>query len=184
MKRPAAWTHVMWQGKTEGSVDVIAQVPIDVEAVRRHFAFSRTRRTVTNNAASTQPPCELVDFLRELTPDYENVHRGQSAASQCTTARFEAAYETIAEFIGAPDRSTIVVTRNTTEAHNLVMYSLMTEFRSGDNVVTTMMEHNSNYVPWYGLCREILPAFGRDVDTASRASIRKPASSISPTFGR
>ena len=164
MKRSAAWMHVMCQGMTEGSVDVIAQVPIDVEAVRRHFAFSRTRQTVTNNAASTQPPCELVDLLRELTPDYENVHRGQSAASQCTTARFEAAYETIAEFIGAPGRSTIVVTRNTTEAHNLVMYSLMTEFRSGDNVVTTMMEHNSNYVPWYGLCREILPAFGRDVE--------------------
>jgi cysteine desulfurase/selenocysteine lyase len=30
---------------------------------------------------------------------------------------------------------------------NAVMYSLLTEFRDGDNVVTTMMEHNSNYVP-------------------------------------
>jgi cysteine desulfurase/selenocysteine lyase len=36
----------------------------------------------------------------------------------------------------------------------------MTEFRDGDNVVTTMMEHNSNYVPWHGLCQEILPKFG------------------------
>ena len=44
------------------------------------------------------------------------------------------------------------------------MYSLLTEFRDGDNVVTTMMEHNSNFVPWYGLCREILPRFGRDVE--------------------
>src|SRR5262249_1638509 len=34
----------------------------------------------------------------------------------------------------------------------------------GDNVVTTLMEHNSNYVPWYGLCREILPRLGRRVD--------------------
>jgi len=56
------------------------------------------------------PPCELVDLLRELTPDYENVHRGQSAASQCTTARFEAAYETIAEFIGALSDKTAVGT--------------------------------------------------------------------------
>jgi cysteine desulfurase/selenocysteine lyase len=40
------------------------------------------------------------------------------------------------------------------------MYSLLTEFRDGDNVVTTMMEHNSNYVPWYAMCREILPRFG------------------------
>jgi cysteine desulfurase/selenocysteine lyase len=26
------------------------------------------------------------------------------------------------------------------------------------------MEHNSNYVPWYAMCREILPRFGRRVD--------------------
>jgi cysteine desulfurase/selenocysteine lyase len=26
------------------------------------------------------------------------------------------------------------------------------------------MEHNSNYVPWYGLCRDILPGFGRHVE--------------------
>jgi cysteine desulfurase/selenocysteine lyase len=44
------------------------------------------------------------------------------------------------------------------------MYMLMTEFRDGDNVVATMMEHNSNYVPWYGLCREILPRFGVGVE--------------------
>jgi cysteine desulfurase/selenocysteine lyase len=27
-----------------------------------------------------------------------------------------------------------------------------------------MMEHNSNYVPWYAMCREILPRLGRQVD--------------------
>ena len=44
------------------------------------------------------------------------------------------------------------------------MYSLLTEFRDGDNVVITMLEHNSNFVPWYAMCREILPRFGRRVD--------------------
>jgi cysteine desulfurase/selenocysteine lyase len=142
----------------------VARAPIHVDRVRDHFVFPAAGRVVTNNAASTQPPRELLDLFRTLAPEYENVHRGQSSASLATTARFEEAYDTIARFIGAPGRSSIVVTRNTTEAHNAVMYSLMTEFRSGDNVVTTMMEHNSNYVPWYALCREILPRFGRQVD--------------------
>jgi cysteine desulfurase/selenocysteine lyase len=44
------------------------------------------------------------------------------------------------------------------------MYTLFTDFRDGDNVVTTLMEHNSNYVPWYAMCREILPKFGRHVE--------------------
>jgi cysteine desulfurase / selenocysteine lyase len=138
--------------------------PVDVRAIRRHFAFPQTGRIVTNNAASTQPPRELLALLASLAPGYENVHRGQSSASRQMTARFEASYDTIAEFIGAPGRASIVLYRNTTEAINAVMYSLLTEFRDGDNVVTTMMEHNSNYVPWYAMCREILPRLGRRVE--------------------
>lgn len=119
---------------------------------------------VTNNAATTQPPGALLDLYRRLTADYENVHRGQSVASRRTTERFEASYDTIAAWLNAPDRRSIATYRSTTEAINAVMYSLLTDLQDGDNIVTTMMEHNSNFVPWYGLCREILPRFGRRVE--------------------
>jgi cysteine desulfurase/selenocysteine lyase len=138
--------------------------PWNLDAIRSHFVFPAHGRVVTNNAASTQPPRALLALYQALAPAYDNVHRGQSDASQITTERFEAAYDDIARFIGAPSRNCIVVVRNTTEAHNTVMYSLMSEFRDGDNVVTTMMEHNSNYVPWYAMCRDILPRFGRRVE--------------------
>jgi cysteine desulfurase / selenocysteine lyase len=138
--------------------------PLDVHAIRKHFAFAQSGRIVTNNAASTQPPRELVTLYEALAPGYDNVHRGQSSASQQMTAQFEASYDTIAAFIGAPSRNSIALYRNTTEAINAVMYSLLTEFREGDNVVTTMMEHNSNYVPWYAMCREIMPRLGRRVE--------------------
>ena len=141
-----------------------AAAPVDVHAIRGHFAFPRLGRIVTNNAASTQPPGELLALYQSLAPGYENVHRGQSSASQAMTALFEDSYDTIARFIGAPGRASIALYRNTTEAHNAVMYALLSEFRDGDNVVTTMMEHNSNYVPWYAMCREILPRFGRRVE--------------------
>lgn len=119
--------------------------PVDVRAIRRHFTFPELGRIVTNNAASTQPPRELLQLYQSLAPGYENVHRGQSTASQQMTSRFEGAYDTIAQFIGAPGRASIALYRNTTEAINAVMYSMLTEFRDGDNVVTTLMEHNSNY---------------------------------------
>jgi len=142
---------------------VSTEAMLDVRAVRRHFLFPGRGRIALNNAASTQPPRELLDLFRSLGPDYENVHRGQSAASQAMTSCFEESYDTIARFIGAPGRASIALYRNATEAVNAVMYSLLTEFRDGDNVVTTMMEHNSNYVPWYAMCQEILPRFGRRV---------------------
>lgn len=135
----------------------------NVKAIRAHFVFPQTGRVVTNNASSTQPPQELLELVRSLAPYYENVHRGQTSASQHTTRLFEAAYDDIARFVGARSRNSVVIVRNTTEAHNAVMYSLLTEFRDGDNIVTTTMEHNSNFVPWFALCQQILPKFGRYV---------------------
>src|SRR6476620_1046373 len=139
-------------------------VMLDVHRGREQFDRASSGRIVTNNAASTQPPRQLLDLYRSLIPFYENVHRGQSTASQRTTALFEESYDTIAAWLNAPSPRTIATYRNTTEAHNAVMYALLTEFRDGDNIVTTMMEHNSNFVPWYALCREILPRLGRRVE--------------------
>jgi len=132
---------------------------------------------VTNNA-STQPPRQLLDLYRSLVTSYENVHRGQSAASRRTTELFEQSYDTIAGWLNAPSGRSIVTYRNTTEAHNAVMYFLLTEFRDGDNTVTTMMEHNSNFVPWYAPCREILPRFAIRVLAGWRGSTMIPVSRI------
>ncbi len=148
----------------ESLADTVRPAAWDIEAIRDHFVFPQTGRTVTNNAASTQPPRELLGLYRSLAPQYENVHRGQSSASQRTTRLFEGAFDDIARFVGARSRNEIVVVRNTTEAHNAVMYALLTEFRDGDNVVTTTMEHNSNFVPWHAMGNDILPKFGRRVE--------------------
>lgn len=137
---------------------------IETQKIRKFFPAIKSGRTVSNNAASTQVPTQLLDLLKELIVQYDNVHRGQSQASMLTTGKFEASYDTIAQFINAPSRKNIILYRNATEAINSAMYSLMTEFKDGDNVVTTFMEHNSNYVPWYGLCKEILPKFGINVE--------------------
>jgi len=137
---------------------------IKTKIIRKFFPAINSGRIVSNNAASTQVPIQLLNLFKKLIVQYDNVHRGQSKASMLTTARFEASYDTIAQFIGAPSRRNIILYRNTTEAINSVMYSLLTEFKDGDNVITTFMEHNSNYVPWYGLCNEILKKFGIKVE--------------------
>ncbi len=137
---------------------------LDVERVRSHFDFPGTGRVVTNNAATSQTPRELIELFRRLSPWYEAVHRGQSAASRQMSAQFEESFDTIATWVNAPSRRCIATYRNTTEAINAVMYSLLTEFRDGDNVVTTLMEHNSNFVPWHALTQEVLPRLGRRVE--------------------
>lgn len=136
----------------------------ELELIRSQFAFGLRERVVTNNAASTQPPLAVWELLQDLSESYENVHRGQSDASIRTTESFEASFGTIAAWINAPSVRTLSMHRSTTEAINAAMYSLMADFRDGDNLVTTLLEHNSNYVPWHALAREILPRFGRGVE--------------------
>ena len=137
---------------------------LNAREIRKHFFFQPDHRTVTNNAATTQVPYDLLRLYASLARKYENVHRGQSKPSLEITTLLEESYQTVADFLNAPSIRNLVFYRSTTEAINSVMYTLMSEFRSGDNMITTMMEHNSNYVPWHAMCREILPRFGVNVE--------------------
>ena len=92
-------------------VGVMGADLVDVEAIRGHFTFPKSGRIVTNNAASTQPPLELLALCQSLAPGYDNVHRGQSSASQAMTALFEDSYDTIAQFLGAPGRANLALYR-------------------------------------------------------------------------
>ena len=41
---------------------------LDAERIRGHFDFPSAGRVVTNNAASTQPPRELLELYSRLVP--------------------------------------------------------------------------------------------------------------------
>ena len=56
-----------------------AAAPVDVHAIRGHFAFPRLGRIVTNNAASTQPPEELLALYQSLAPDMKTCTAGSRA---------------------------------------------------------------------------------------------------------
>jgi len=51
-----------------GGVVAMRADPVDVRAIRKHFVFAKLGRIVTNNAASTQPPEELLELYRSLGP--------------------------------------------------------------------------------------------------------------------
>ena len=68
---------------------------------------------------------------------------------------FEAGRDAAAEWLGWEAPATIL-TRNATEAINLVAFTWgRANVGAGDRVVVTGMEHHSNFVPWWMLCREV-----------------------------
>jgi len=76
---------------------------------------------------------------------------------------FERAYNIAANFVNADSWREIILGRNTTEMINLVARGTAFQFRDGDNVVLTRLEHNSNYVPWYGISTQ-MAQIGKNIE--------------------
>ncbi|MCS6896242.1 MAG: SufS family cysteine desulfurase [Bacteroidia bacterium] len=103
-----------------------------------------------DNAATAQKPQVVIETLaRFLKERNSNIHRGVHWLSQEATALYEAARETVAEFIGAESAEEIVFVRGATEGINLIAQGLRRAyFGPGDEILLTQAEHHANIVPW------------------------------------
>ncbi len=102
-----------------------------------------------DNAATTQRPIQVINAIKEFYETLNaNVHRGIHYLSREASELYEGAHETLAKFINA-DFEEVVFTSNTTESINLVAWGwALHHLERGDRIVTTVMEHHSNMLPW------------------------------------
>src|SRR5512146_1032533 len=109
-----------------------------------------------DSAATSQKPELVIQTLDEYYRKYNaNIHRGVYRLAEEATARYEAARKLVQKFINAKSYREIIFTRNTTEAINLVAYAWGRQnIHAGDEIVTTLLEHHSNIVPWQLLAAE------------------------------
>ena len=92
-------------------------------------------------------------YYREYTA---NVFRSVHTMGEEATVAFEAARDSVAKLINAPDRAEVIFTRGTTESINLVAHSFGSKFiKSGDVILLTELEHHANIVPWQMLCERV-----------------------------
>jgi len=99
------------------------------------------------DSASTapKPQCVIDAVTRVYCETTANVHRGIHTIADETTTAYENARREIASFLNASP-SEIIFTRNATESINIVANSM--GLLPDDEVVLTVAEHHSNYLPW------------------------------------
>ncbi len=134
---------------------------LDIQKIREDFPILKQqiyKRPLIyfDNAASTQKPRQVIDAIRHYyESDNCNIHRGVHYLSVKATEAYEEARREIRHFINAKSTHEIIFTKGTTESLNLVASSFGKKFvRPGDEVITTIMEHHSNFVPWQQMCLE------------------------------
>lgn len=107
------------------------------------------RQVFLDNAASTKPFREVSTFLRDMEGYYSNIHRGSGFDALFCTARYEEARDIVGSFVGGDsERDIVIPVRNTTEGLNLLATTFA--FSPDEIVLTTILEHHSNDLPWRG----------------------------------
>ena len=108
-----------------------------------------------DNGATTQKPLRVINRISKYyLEENSNVHRGVHTLSAEATGKFEDAREYVRKFINAEETNEIIFTKGTTESVNLLATALKPWIVKGDEIVVTVMEHHSNFVPWQQLCEE------------------------------
>jgi cysteine desulfurase/selenocysteine lyase len=134
-------------------------MPFDAAAVRRDFpildqSVHGQPLVYLDNAATTQKPRAVIDAISGYyLSDNANIHRGVHLLSERATSAYEGARAAVQAFLGARESREIVFVRGTTEAINLVAQAYARPLlRPGDEIVVSVLEHHSNFVPWKMAC--------------------------------
>jgi len=127
----------------------------DIHRIREDFPLlSRTVHgkplVYFDNANTSQKPVSVIEAVNEHYREHNaNVARAVHQLGEEATAAYEGARDKLARFINAPSRDELILTSGTTQSINLVAYSYaLPRLKPGDAILTTVMEHHANIVPW------------------------------------
>lgn len=139
--------------------------------------FTQQQQIWLDSAATAQKPQAMLDAIQtHYTNGVANVHRAQHIPGEIATRAFENAREQIADFFDAPSQQ-LIFCKSTTEAINLIAYSLEHLFIRGDEIVISAAEHHANLLPWQQLAQRkqlklvvlpLLPSGAIDLNQAAK----------------
>jgi cysteine desulfurase/selenocysteine lyase len=123
---------------------------MNISTIRADFPILKDV-TYMDSASTSLTPEPVLKSVTDYYRGYRaNVGRGVYSLAQLADQRYRDAHRKVAGLIEA-GRGTTVFTKNATESINIVARGL--EWKNGDKIVTTIMEHHSNLLPWMRLKR-------------------------------
>ncbi|MEM2094043.1 MAG: cysteine desulfurase [Candidatus Bathyarchaeia archaeon] len=126
---------------------------MDVTKIRKDFPILDSGIIYFDNAASSLTPEPVLEKMLEFYRQYRaNIERGVHRLSMKASEEYDKARDKVASFIKASSSSEVAMMKNTTEGINLVASGL--GWKKGDRIVTTAIEHHSNFIVWLRVKRK------------------------------
>ncbi|MEN9729097.1 MAG: Cysteine desulfurase [Bacteroidota bacterium] len=133
----------------------------DIEQVRKDFPIldqqvNGAPLVYFDNAATTQKPQVVIEALNHYyTLDNANIHRGLHTLAERATTGYELTRTMLKDFLNAHSSDQIIFTSGTTAGINLVAQTYgRANFKAGDVILVSNLEHHSNIVPWQMIAQE------------------------------
>jgi cysteine sulfinate desulfinase len=115
-------------------------------------ALQRQHQTYLDSAATAQKPQALLDAIGHYySHGAANVHRAQHLPGALATQAFEGTREKVSQWLNATGAGQVIFTHGATSALNLLAYGLAGQFKPGDQIAISALEHHANLLPWQQL---------------------------------
>jgi len=132
---------------------------LDIKRIRQDFPLLDSGIIYLDSAATSLTPEPVLQKMLEFYHEYRaNVERAIHKLSVRASNEYEKARTKIGVFINAKSETELITTKNTTEGINLIANGL--DWKRGQKIVTTLIEHHSNFIVWLRLKRR----YGVDVE--------------------
>ena len=131
---------------------------MDIKKIKSEFPIFKQKingkpLVYLDSANSSQKPQIVINRMANFyETEFSNVGRSVHTLAVKATNRFEDSRDKVKNYLNAKHREEIVFTKGATESINLIASTYGEKFISkGDEILTTELEHHSNYIPWHFL---------------------------------
>ena len=125
-----------------------------IEQVRSQFPALATPAIFFDNPGGTQVPRRVIDAVAGGMAGAASNLGGYFKASRDADAIYDAAHETMAEFLGGSSGREIVIGQSMTMLTFQMSRSLGRSWKPGDEIIVTHMDHEGNVSPWIRLAED------------------------------
>ncbi|MBK9966075.1 MAG: cysteine desulfurase-like protein [Holophagales bacterium] len=121
---------------------------LDLEAIRSRFPALASGDVILDNPGGTQVPRAVTDRIVRYLHETNANHGGAFPTSRASDEVVAGARSAVADFLGAARPEEIAFGPNMTTLTFQMARSLSREWKPGDEIVLTRLDHDANVSPW------------------------------------
>lgn len=121
---------------------------LNLDAIRQQFPSLNRNAIFFDNPGGTQIAKQSIDRITKYLIESNANHGGVFATSIASDEVLDEAHRAMADFYNAPSADEIVFGNNMTTVTLHISRSLAREWKEGDEIVLTRLDHDANVTPW------------------------------------